>query len=92
MILKGNKVPVTVKFPVGNAINDEAWCDIVPMDASQILFGRPWLYEKDEEEYRNQEKIGFLDCGHEYHAGCLKKWLLVKNVCPICKAPAMTPK
>lgn len=45
-----------------------------------------------QEEYRNQEKIGFLDCGHEYHAGCLKKWLLVKNVCPICKAPAMTPK
>ena len=44
------------------------------------------------EEYQNHEKIVFLDCGHEYHADCLKKWLLVKNVCPICKAPAMTPK
>ncbi|XP_034700244.1 probable E3 ubiquitin-protein ligase ZFP1 [Vitis riparia] len=44
------------------------------------------------EEYQNHEKIVFLDCGHEYHADCLKKWLLVKNVCPICKAPEMTPK
>ncbi|KAL6347510.1 hypothetical protein AAG906_026032 [Vitis piasezkii] len=43
-----------------------------------------------EEEYENEEKIGFLDCGHEYHADCLKKWVLVKNVCPLCKAPAMT--
>ncbi|KAJ9705391.1 hypothetical protein PVL29_003443 [Vitis rotundifolia] len=43
-----------------------------------------------QEEYENEEKIGFLDCGHEYHADCLKKWLLVKNVCPLCKAPAMT--
>ncbi|XP_057963718.1 probable E3 ubiquitin-protein ligase ZFP1 isoform X2 [Malania oleifera] len=40
-------------------------------------------------DYRNQERIGALDCGHEYHADCLKKWLLVKNVCPICKSMAL---
>ncbi|KAK9937946.1 hypothetical protein M0R45_014710 [Rubus argutus] len=39
--------------------------------------------------YKNQEKIGTLHCGHEYHADCLKKWLLVKNVCPICKSEAL---
>lgn len=59
MILKGNKVPVTVKFPVGNAINDEAWCDIVPMDASQILFGRPWLYDKDEVYFTKPNTYSF---------------------------------
>ncbi|GLU15440.1 hypothetical protein SLE2022_319300 [Rubroshorea leprosula] len=42
-----------------------------------------------QEEYKNEEKIGTLDCGHEYHADCLKKWLLVKNVCPICKTEAL---
>ncbi|XP_022753306.1 probable E3 ubiquitin-protein ligase ZFP1 [Durio zibethinus] len=42
-----------------------------------------------QEDYKNQEKIGTLDCGHEYHAGCLRKWLLVKNVCPICKSEAL---
>ncbi|KAJ9705423.1 hypothetical protein PVL29_003458 [Vitis rotundifolia] len=45
-----------------------------------------------QEEYENEEKIGFLDCGHEYHADCLKKWLLVKNVCPLCRTPAVTPE
>ncbi|XP_040986558.1 probable E3 ubiquitin-protein ligase ZFP1 isoform X1 [Juglans microcarpa x Juglans regia] len=43
-----------------------------------------------QDEYQNQEKIGILDCGHEYHAGCLKKWLLLKNACPICKSEALT--
>ncbi|KAK6934216.1 Zinc finger, RING-type [Dillenia turbinata] len=41
------------------------------------------------EDYANQDKVGILDCGHEYHADCLKKWLVVKNVCPICKSSAM---
>ncbi|XP_038691202.1 probable E3 ubiquitin-protein ligase ZFP1 [Tripterygium wilfordii] len=42
-----------------------------------------------QDDYKRQEKIGTLDCGHEYHAVCLKKWLLVKNVCPICKSEAL---
>ncbi|XVE50162.1 hypothetical protein DITRI_Ditri01bG0140000 [Diplodiscus trichospermus] len=42
-----------------------------------------------QEDYKNQEKIGTLDCGHEYHVGCLRKWLLVKNICPICKSEAL---
>ncbi|KAH1083980.1 hypothetical protein J1N35_023741 [Gossypium stocksii] len=45
-----------------------------------------------QEDYKNQEEIGTLDCGHEYHAGCLSKWLFVKNVCPICKSEALTTK
>ncbi|KAK4576828.1 hypothetical protein RGQ29_027389 [Quercus rubra] len=43
-----------------------------------------------QDDYKSQEKIGILDCGHEYHANCLQKWLLVKNVCPICKSEALT--
>ncbi|KAA0059006.1 hypothetical protein IC582_016642 [Cucumis melo] len=42
-----------------------------------------------QDHYQNLEKVGTLDCGHEYHASCLKKWLLVKNVCPICKSEAL---
>ncbi|KAJ8616416.1 hypothetical protein MRB53_035788 [Persea americana] len=40
-------------------------------------------------EYEESEKIGILDCGHDYHADCIKQWLLVKNACPICKASAL---
>ncbi|KAE8707825.1 hypothetical protein F3Y22_tig00110372pilonHSYRG00054 [Hibiscus syriacus] len=43
-----------------------------------------------QEDYKIEEKIGTLNCGHNYHADCLKKWLLVKNVCPICKSEALT--
>ncbi|XP_057472765.1 uncharacterized protein LOC130761290 [Actinidia eriantha] len=39
-------------------------------------------------EYENDERIGTLPCGHEYHVDCIKKWLQQKTVCPLCKAPA----
>lgn len=42
-----------------------------------------------QDEYEDNEKLGTLDCGHEYHVDCLKKWLLLKNVCPICKSAAL---
>lgn len=41
-------------------------------------------------DYKDQEKVGTLDCGHEYHVDCIKKWLVVKNTCPICKSAALT--
>lgn len=41
-------------------------------------------------DYNNQETIGTLDCGHEYHAECVKKWLVVKNTCPICKSTGLS--
>ncbi|XP_048631649.1 E3 ubiquitin-protein ligase MBR2-like isoform X1 [Brassica napus] len=56
------------------------------------------LYQTDEqrkcaiclEEYVEGEELGELKgCGHDYHGGCIKKWLSMKNSCPICKAPAI---
>ncbi|RZC08812.1 probable E3 ubiquitin-protein ligase ZFP1 [Glycine soja] len=44
-----------------------------------------------QDEYKNKENIGILRCGHEYHADCLRRWLLEKNVCPLCKSVALTP-
>lgn len=38
------------------------------------------------EEYKNGDNIGRMEkCGHGYHVECIKKWLLMKKVCPICK-------
>ncbi|KAL1202445.1 putative E3 ubiquitin-protein ligase HIP1 [Cardamine amara subsp. amara] len=42
-----------------------------------------------QENYMNQVKIATLDCMHDYHVECLKKWLVIKNVCPICKSEAL---
>ncbi|KAI3804837.1 hypothetical protein L1987_26677 [Smallanthus sonchifolius] len=40
-------------------------------------------------DFEDQEKIRVLDCRHEYHVECIKKWLTVKNNCPICKSTAL---
>ncbi|XP_047323478.1 probable E3 ubiquitin-protein ligase RHG1A [Impatiens glandulifera] len=42
-----------------------------------------------QEEYSDGKDIGTLDCGHEFHAGCIKQWLTQKNLCPICKATGL---
>ncbi|KAL5989519.1 hypothetical protein ACLOJK_010411 [Asimina triloba] len=41
-------------------------------------------------EYEDGETIGMLDCRHDYHADCIRKWLMVKNICPICKTSALS--
>ncbi|XP_062230848.1 probable E3 ubiquitin-protein ligase RHG1A [Phragmites australis] len=40
------------------------------------------------EEYKLEDSLGRLRCGHDFHADCVKKWLQVKNACPVCKAAA----
>ncbi|CAI9267067.1 unnamed protein product [Lactuca saligna] len=39
-----------------------------------------------QEEYHNGDDLGTLDCGHDFHHGCIKQWLQHKNSCPICKS------
>ncbi|MCL7047300.1 hypothetical protein MKW94_002587 [Papaver nudicaule] len=38
-----------------------------------------------QDKYENKDKIGSLDCKHEYHEDCITQWLVQKNVCPICR-------
>ncbi|PKU65239.1 E3 ubiquitin ligase BIG BROTHER [Dendrobium catenatum] len=46
----------------------------------------------DEEEYKEGQSIGRLNCRHDFHSRCIKKWLLIKNACPICKSAALGDK
>ncbi|KAI3734110.1 hypothetical protein L6452_13573 [Arctium lappa] len=39
-----------------------------------------------QKEYEADEMMGRLECKHGYHVECINKWLLHKNVCPICRA------
>ncbi|VFQ62327.1 unnamed protein product [Cuscuta campestris] len=43
-----------------------------------------------QEEYSGGDTLGTLDCGHEYHAECIKQWLKQKNLCPICKTTGLS--
>ncbi|MFS8001114.1 putative transcription factor C2H2 family [Helianthus anomalus] len=40
-------------------------------------------------EYEKKEKMGRLECGHRFHAECIRRWLLSKNVCPMCRSTAL---
>ncbi|XP_009771080.1 putative E3 ubiquitin-protein ligase RHG1A [Nicotiana tabacum] len=42
-----------------------------------------------QEEYKDGEDLGKLDCGHDFHTGCIKQWLMQKNLCPICKTTGL---
>ncbi|XP_022853907.1 uncharacterized protein LOC111375334 [Olea europaea var. sylvestris] len=47
---KGSEVTVEkrclVSFSIGKKYFDNAWCDVVSMDACHILLGRPWQYDR----------------------------------------------
>ncbi|GMI82647.1 hypothetical protein like AT5G42940 [Hibiscus trionum] len=43
-----------------------------------------------QEEYNDEENLGTLECGHNFHADCIKQWLMQKNLCPICKTTGLT--
>uniref|UniRef100_A0A5B6ZBV8 RING-type E3 ubiquitin transferase n=1 Tax=Davidia involucrata TaxID=16924 RepID=A0A5B6ZBV8_DAVIN len=42
-----------------------------------------------QEQYNDGEDLGTLECGHQFHSGCIKQWLMHKNLCPICKTTAL---
>ncbi|XP_030450808.1 E3 ubiquitin-protein ligase MBR2-like isoform X1 [Syzygium oleosum] len=42
-----------------------------------------------QEEYADGDDLGVLGCGHEFHADCIKEWLMRKNLCPICKTTGL---
>ncbi|GAA0142938.1 ubiquitin-protein ligase [Lithospermum erythrorhizon] len=45
------------------------------------------------EEYKNMDDVGTLKlCGHDFHVQCIRKWLAVKNNCPICKSCSLDDK
>jgi len=42
------------------------------------------------EEFADEDDITILPCCHQYHASCIRQWLLNRNNCPCCRAPAAT--
>lgn len=36
-------------------------------------------------DLKYNEEASKLGCGHDFHFECIKKWLMVKNMCPLCK-------
>uniref|UniRef100_M1CDV1 RING-type E3 ubiquitin transferase n=1 Tax=Solanum tuberosum TaxID=4113 RepID=M1CDV1_SOLTU len=44
-----------------------------------------------QDDYYDKEKLTEISCGHIYHYDCIREWIKLKNICPICKRdPAAT--
>ncbi|KAH7420579.1 hypothetical protein KP509_13G013000 [Ceratopteris richardii] len=39
-----------------------------------------------QEYYRGGDSVITLPCKHMYHKGCIRTWLEMKKVCPVCNA------
>ncbi|KAH0461814.1 hypothetical protein IEQ34_009389 [Dendrobium chrysotoxum] len=39
-----------------------------------------------QEDINVKEEIATLCCSHIYHAGCIEKWLMIKNECAVCRS------
>jgi hypothetical protein len=53
---------VTVPFSIGR-YNDHVECDVVPMQACQLLLGWPWLYDRDVQIFGRTNKLAFMHKG-----------------------------
>ncbi|PWA36192.1 zinc finger, RING/FYVE/PHD-type [Artemisia annua] len=60
--------------------------------SEQVYCSIDQIHEDDScpiclEEFKNGEKVGRMKkCGHDYHVDCIKKWLVMKKICPVCKS------
>ncbi|XP_027156737.1 uncharacterized protein LOC113757826 [Coffea eugenioides] len=55
---------VKVPFRIGN-YEDEVTCDVVPMQASHLILGRPWQYDRDVEFKGRANKYVFTHCNRK---------------------------
>ncbi|KAJ0010947.1 hypothetical protein Pint_32911 [Pistacia integerrima] len=74
---KGHEIPVTsqclVKFTMGGNLDNEALCDIVPMDVGHILVGRPWLFDHDMDHKTKPNTYSFYKDNKRYTLYHLKE-------------------
>ncbi|XP_057450484.1 uncharacterized protein LOC130742400, partial [Lotus japonicus] len=55
---------VEVDFSIGK-YRDKVLCDVVPMEASHILLGRPWQYDTNSDHNGSTNKISFQHNGQK---------------------------
>ncbi|KAJ7976979.1 RING/U-box superfamily protein [Quillaja saponaria] len=69
--------------------------DLIPKCLTETMYSQERSQEDGScviclEDYKDMDDIGALKtCGHDYHVSCVRKWLSMKSICPICKASVL---
>lgn len=43
------------------------------------------------QDYKEGDELRILPCKHEFHTGCVDKWLPMKKICPLCRHDITKP-
>eukprot|EP00831_Metopus_contortus_P031454 TRINITY_DN25658_c0_g1_i1.p1 TRINITY_DN25658_c0_g1~~TRINITY_DN25658_c0_g1_i1.p1 ORF type:complete len:171 (-),score=31.14 TRINITY_DN25658_c0_g1_i1:180-692(-) len=43
------------------------------------------------ESFKSEEEVLVLPCLHQFHPGCVTRWLEENELCPVCKNPVQSP-
>ena len=69
MVAWGSNIKVTkqclLKFSIGDYV-DEIWCDVVPMNATHLILGRPWQYDRDVTHHGKLNRYSLRFKGKKY--------------------------
>jgi hypothetical protein len=44
------------------------------------------ICQNEQEEEEEEKEMVTTKCNHVFHSTCLKKWVLIKTICPMCRA------
>nr|CAB3490884.1 unnamed protein product [Digitaria exilis] len=53
--------------------------------------------EEDEEcavclkSFEEGDRMGAMPCSHEFHDGCIRRWLAISRLCPLCRFALQSP-
>ena len=70
-----------MEFSIG-AYKGKVLCDVLPMDACHVLFGRPWQFDRKVIYNGEENTISFKKDGRTF-----KTWSLIENEGETSKTP-----
>jgi hypothetical protein len=62
----------TFKFAITSKYVDEVTCEVVSLDVSHVVFGSPYIYDRDAILYRREHKYRLVKDGKEFIVRALK--------------------
>lgn len=82
-----HRVPPVFDHNSNNAIKEFIPFDKQPnvIDKDRLLESPPEQIDASKLNQLPSNESVFLECGHNFHAGCLLDWSLKSKICPICR-------